>query len=80
MRVEVDSIVFGDHRPDSNIELAPVEQKRVFNVLLHDPGFRLRILVEDKLVDVTQVSEDFNTAPLVKRCWLDKPHVLLAVL
>jgi len=38
------------------------------------------MLIEDKLVDITQVSEDFYSTALIKRGWLDEPHVIFTML
>lgn len=80
MLIKIDTVVVRDDRPDANVKLSTVEQKRVLYVLLHHPVLRLRVLVEDELVNVTQISEDFYAATLVKRGRLDQPHVLRAML
>ena len=49
-------------------------------IFLHDPAFCLRILFEDELIDVPQVSKQLDSAALVFCSRLDKPHVLLTVL
>lgn len=79
MLVKIDTVVVRDDCPDADIELPTVEQKRVLYVLLHHPVLRLRVLVKDEVVNVSKISEDFNTATLIKRGRFDQPHVLRAV-
>jgi len=52
----------------------------MFNVFLDDPTFRLWILCEDKFIDISQVSKQFDATALVESSRFDKPHVLLTVL
>ena len=78
--VEVNAKVVGDNGPDPNVELAPIEEKGVLDVLLHDPAPDLRVPMVDAIVDVAQIPEYLNASPLVQRRRLHQPHVLLAVL
>ena len=63
--VEENSEVIRNDSPDPDVELASIEEERVFDVLLHDPGLRLRVLVEDEFVDVLHMPKNFNPATLV---------------
>ena len=78
--VYINAEVLSHYRPDSEVELATLEKKRVLNIFLNDPALRLRILCKDELIDITQVPEEFDSFPLIQRSWLDEPHVLLTVL
>ena len=78
--VYINAEVLSHNRPDSEVELATLEKKRVLNIFLNDPALRLRILCKDELIDIAQVPEEFDSFPLIQRSWLDEPHVLLTVL
>ena len=78
--VVIDSEVIRDDGPHTQVKLAALKEKRMLDVLLNDPALRLGILREDELIDISQVSEQFNATALVQRGRLDEPHVLLAVL
>ncbi len=80
MLVEVNAEVLCDDCPHTHIELAIVEQKGMLDVFLHDPGSCLRVLIEDKVIDVPQVPKNLDASALIKRRRLHKPHVLPAVL
>lgn len=65
MLVKEDAEVVRDNGPNSNVELAPVEEERMLHVLLHHPRLGLWISVENVLVHVAKVSEQLNTSALV---------------
>jgi hypothetical protein len=52
----------------------------MFNILLDHPGLGLRVFVEDKLIDVSEIPEEFNSSALIQGCGFDEPHVLSAML
>ena len=80
MLIKEYSEVLCDHCPYANVKLATIEEEGMLNVLLDDPRSRLRILVKNEVVNVSQVAEDLDASTLVKRSWLHKPHILRAVL
>ena len=80
MLVEVNAKVIRDDCPDTDIKLPTVEEKRMLDVLLNDPGPDLRIAMKDALIYLPQGSKDLDASALIKRCWLNEPHVLFAVL
>lgn len=80
MFVEIDTIIVSDDCPHTYIKFAPIKQKWMFNILLDHPRLGLWILLEDELIDVSQISKKLDSTTLVKRCRFYKPHVLLAVL
>ena len=44
--VNVDSKIFGNNAPNSQIKLPCLEKKRLFDVLLDDPKLRVLVLLE----------------------------------
>ena len=80
MLIEVDAKVFCHDGPDPDVKLSTIEEEWVFNVFLNDPRLCLRVLVEDKLVYISQIPEQLDTSTLVQRSRLDQPHVLSTVL
>ena len=68
MFVEIDTIIVSDDCPHTHIKFAPIKQKWMFNILLDHPRLGLWILLEDELIDVSQISKKLDAATLVKRC------------
>ena len=80
MLVEVDAKVVRNDRPDPDIEFSTVEEKRMLDVLLHDPRPDLWIALKNALIDLSQSLKDLDATALVQAGRLDQPHILLAVL
>ena len=80
MFVEVNTKIISGNSPHPNVKLASVEKKWMLDVLLDDPGPYLWISMKNAIVNITQVPEYLDASSLIQRCWLDKPHVLFAML
>ena len=76
----VNFVVVGNSGPNSYVELAGFVQKRLLDVLLHNPEGLLLVLLENELGYVAQLRENFDAPALIQRCRLNDPHILLAVL
>ena len=74
------TIVLRNGCPYTNVKLSTIKQEGVLDVLLYDPRLCLRIFLENKVVDVSKISEKLDAFALIHRGWLDKPHVLRTML
>lgn len=61
----------------SDIKLPPIDEERVFNVLLKDSSFiLLRALISHYVFDLLEVSTHYDaTSPICVLSWLDDPDV-----
>ena len=66
MLVEENAKIVCDDSPHTHIKLAPIKQKWMLHILLDYPRLGLGILLEDKLIDVSQISEELDATTLIK--------------
>ena len=62
-----------------NVELPPLEQQWLLNILLNNP-LRVSWLLFKEVGYISYFGEHLDAAPLVQGRWLQNPEVLLAVL
>jgi hypothetical protein len=70
--IAAEGLIAGNQDVNSEIELVPIDEERVCDVARDDRG-----IVHVYIIDIV---DDVDALALAGVCWLDDPHVLLAVM
>ena len=78
--VQVDLKVVGKDCPNSDVELSWFVEERLLDVLLKDPTCVAHRHWKQKLLDVSQISKNLDSTPLISVFRFHQPNIFLTML